>query len=59
MGQDKQRSSKGQAAADRTQRLASALRENLKKRKQQTRARKAKDAGSGPGSGEDTGSGEN
>ena len=53
MGQDKQGSPKGERSAEREARLSEALRENLKKRKQQARARKGKDVGSGPKPGQD------
>ena len=53
MGQDKQSSPKGEAATERKERLAGALRENLKKRKQQARARKDRDGGSEPKPGAD------
>jgi len=43
MSQDEKRFTKGQAAAERNERLEQALRENLKKRKRQARARKGKD----------------
>ena len=45
MGQDKQASAKGERSGARKERLAEALRENLKKRKRQARARKQENQG--------------
>jgi hypothetical protein len=52
MGQDRSSSTKGDRSAEREARLSEALRENLKKRKHQARARKDKDGDGKPDAGE-------